>query len=1002
VTGYYLGPQFFLWRRMTLAACALVLFAAVPAQTQSAPTASPRGEAYEKCKSFFSGTATELPDSDENNAFLGSCGWKFADYYELSEAGKAFEREKQMAEHRGDRIKLADALDGQAAIFREKGDFMSADKLLQQAVGIGEEAQDKYELSRLYNSLARLRGEENRPEEAYDYYLRSLKVSQEINNPLRIAVASNNIATYLQSIGDNFHALEYLQQSLSALQQINEELKSATVLTNIGLSYKDLGEFAKAIESIQQGLAIREKFKEPTQLGKSFDTLGIAYLDQGNYAAALEALQKGLEFRTKTALPRHVADSLNNIAMVYEAQGEYAEAISYLHKSVELEKKKLGDAGLEAEIDSNLGEAYFLQGDYPHAAVALQQAVKNAEAAKDKLATVRSQYTLGRLYLREGRLREADEMLSAAAKYFESSHLPPDLGNTLVELSQVKRRRGSLQESLQIATRAKELGEQIGLPEVQWRSLTVLGEVNASLGHRDEAAKSFEAAIAVIEDLRTKVAGAEENRAHFFAERVAPYQERIALALAAEKTDDALYYAERSKARVLVDVIGADRASVTTAMSDDERERETKLRSALASLNSQILAAAQANPPAEKRLATLKPQRDEARLRYEDFESTLYSAHPELAVSRGKVSIVHASDARTLLPSRSAAIVEYAVVRNRTWVFVITTRGVRALELPLTNSQIRQHVERFREQVARRDLNVPDSARLLYQEVVAPADAYLKNKTELVVIPDGVLWDLPYQALQSRPGHYLIEDIAISYAPSLTALREMMRPRSRVGQQATLIAFGNPTIGAGVGPRRKAALMDESLSPLPAAEIQAKSVAQIYSPDSRVYVGAEAREDLWKSESPSYRIVHLATHGVLDNRSPLYSYLVLAPSDDPKDPQNGLLEAWEIMRMSLNADLVVLSACETARGKVSAGEATIGITWAFFVAGSPATLVTQWKVESASSTALMTAFHRGWKGGGTGLSKAKALQMAAVQMLHKRNYSDPFYWAGYILIGDGR
>jgi CHAT domain-containing protein len=108
------------------------------------------------------------------------------------------------------------------------------------------------------------------------------------------------------------------------------------------------------------------------------------------------------------------------------------------------------------------------------------------------------------------------------------------------------------------------------------------------------------------------------------------------------------------------------------------------------------------------------------------------------------------------------------------------------------------------------------------------------------------------------------------------------------------------------------------------------------------------------------------------------------------------------MGMHLNADLVVLSACETARGRVSAGEATIGMTWAFFVAGSPATLVTQWKVESASSTALMTAFHQGWKGGGTGLSKAKALQMAAVQMLHNRNYSDPFYWAGYILIGDGR
>lgn len=999
--GYYLGSEFFLGWGLLLVGI-VMLCGTAPAQAPASTGSSPRGEVYDKCKAFFSSSPKEFPDPEENADFLGSCGWKFLDYFELAEAGKSFDREKEMAERQGDRIKLADALDGQAAISREKGDFANADRLLQQAVGTAEEVQDKYELSRLYNQFGRLRGEQNRPEDAYQYYLRSLQVSQEINNPLRIAVASNNIATYLQSIGDNFHALDYLQQSLSALQQINEELKSATVLTNIGLSYMDLGDFPKATESIQQGLTIRERFKEPTQLGKSFDTMGVAYLDQGNYAAALEALQKGLEFRTKTALPRHVADSLNNIAMVYEAQGEYAEAISYLHKSRELEKKKLADAGLEAEIDSNLGEAYFLQGDYPHAAVALQQAVKNAEAAKDKLAIVRSQYALGRLYLREGRLQEADDLLTTAAKYFESSHLARDLGNTLVELCEVKRRRGSLQESLQIATRAKELGEQIGLPDVQWRSLTVLGEVNATLGHRDEAAKSFEAAIAVIEDLRTRVAGGEENRARFFADRVAPYQERIALALAAGKTDDALYYAERSKARVLVDVIGADRASATTAMSADERERETRLRSALASLNSQILVAAQANPSAGKRLPTLKQQRDEARLQFEDFESTLYSAHPELAVSRGAVSIVRASDARTLLPSRSAGIVEYAVVRNRTWVFVVTTRGVRALELALTNSQLRQQVERFREQVAKRDLNFADTARLLYQHVMGPVNASLRNKTEIVIIPDGILWDLPFQALQSRPGHYLIEDSAISYAPSLTALRQMMRPRSHAGQKATLIAFGNPTIGVGVGRRRKTALMDETLSPLPEAEIQAKSVAEIYSPGSRVYVGAEAREDRWKAEVPSYRIVHLATHGVLDNRSPLYSYLVLSPSEDSENPQNGLLEAWEIMGMRLNADLVVLSACETARGKVSSGEATIGMTWAFFVAGSPATLVTQWKVESASSTALMTAFHQGWKGGETGLSKAKALQSAAVQMLHNRNYSDPFYWAGYILIGDGR
>jgi CHAT domain-containing protein/uncharacterized protein HemY len=1004
--GYYLSKKVFLRRRVSPGTCAgfliaAISFAAAAAQAQTSALAGGRGEFYEKCKSYLSKPAKDLPDSEENNAFLGSCGWKFFDYYEVADAEKAFDQEKQMAERRHDQTKLAEALEGQGGLYREKGDFANAERLLQQALGIDEEMQNKYQLSRLCNSLGRLRGEQNRADEAYTFFLRSLTLAQEINNPLRIAVASNNVATYLQGRGDDIHALDYLQQSLSALEQLNDEPKSTTVLNNIGLSYLSLGDFPKGIEFIQKALAIREKLNDPTLVGKSFDTLGVAYLGQGNYAAALESLQKGLELRTAGGLPRHVADSLNNIAMVYEAQGEYSQAIVYLQRSLAVERK-FGDKDLEAEIYTHLGEVHSLEGNYAQASAALQHALQNAQAVNDKLTAVRTQYALGRLYLQQGRLRKAEDTLNGAREYFESAHLAPELAHTLVELSEVERRRGRLQEGMQLATRAKDMGDEMGLPEAQWRSLTTLGRLNATLGHRDEAAKLFEGAITVVEDLRTRVAGGEENRARFFAERVAPYQERIALALAAGKTDDALYYAERSKARVLMDVIGADRVPDTTGMSEDERQREARLRSVLASLNSQVLVEAQANPADEKRLASLKQQREEARLRYEDFESTLYSSRPELALRRGTLSVVRAAETRTLLTSRSASIVEYAVVRGRTWAFVMSSRGIRVFALGVDNSQLRQQVERFRQQLATRDLRIAEIARALYQETLGPAHDLLKDRDELVIIPDGILWDLPFQALRSGADHYLVEDSAISYAPSLTALREMMRPRQRTNQQQTLLAFGNPTIGTGVVGRRKLTLMDERLAPLPAAEVQAKSVAEVYRPDSRVYVRGDAREDRWKAEAPRYRILHLATHGVLDNRSPLYSYLVLTPSDDPTNPEDGLLEAWEIMKMRLNADLVVLSACETARGRISAGEAVIGLTWAFFVAGSSAIVVSQWKVESESSGVLMMDFHQRWQGGRSGLSKARALQTAAVKLLRSRNYSHPFYWAGYILVGDGR
>jgi CHAT domain-containing protein len=132
----------------------------------------------------------------------------------------------------------------------------------------------------------------------------------------------------------------------------------------------------------------------------------------------------------------------------------------------------------------------------------------------------------------------------------------------------------------------------------------------------------------------------------------------------------------------------------------------------------------------------------------------------------------------------------------------------------------------------------------------------------------------------------------------------------------------------------------------------------------------------------------------------LYSHLALARQE--RGQEDGLLEAWEIMNLRLSAELVVLSACETARGRLAPGEGVIGLMWALFVAGSPATLVSQWKVDSASSTALVSAFHEEWNAHGRRVSKTRALQVASLKVLRSPGFSHPFYWAGFILAGDGR
>jgi CHAT domain-containing protein len=214
--------------------------------------------------------------------------------------------------------------------------------------------------------------------------------------------------------------------------------------------------------------------------------------------------------------------------------------------------------------------------------------------------------------------------------------------------------------------------------------------------------------------------------------------------------------------------------------------------------------------------------------------------------------------------------------------------------------------------------------------------------------------------------------------------------------------MGNPSFGKETVERVGRAYRDEKLEPLPEAEKEVKTLGQLYGASkSEVYVGSEAREDRFKAEAGQAKILHLATHGFLNDANPMYSAVVLASGDSGLE--DGLLETWEIMKMDLKADLVVLSACETARGHIGPGEGVIGLSWALFVAGAPTTVVSQWKVESQSTTALMTAFHRVRKTDvmhHTSFATGRALRDAELELIHSTQYSHPFYWAPFVVIGD--
>jgi len=323
-------------------------------------------------------------------------------------------------------------------------------------------------------------------------------------------------------------------------------------------------------------------------------------------------------------------------------------------------------------------------------------------------------------------------------------------------------------------------------------------------------------------------------------------------------------------------------------------------------------------------------------------------------------------------------------------------------------------VDEFRKLVAGNHPGFRKPGERLYDMLVKPAERDLEGKATLSIIPDGILWELPFQALPTQSNKYLLELYAIYYAPSLQVLGEMRKraanlrssfigkkgggdPAPSEGRAAPqLYAIANPDINGEVSARARAVRNIPFVS-LPETEKEVQTIeAEVYgAKGSRVHIGEAAREDVVKAEMGNYRVVHFATHGALNDRSPLYSYLLLAPGESPNE--DGLLEAWELMGMDLKAEMVVLSACDTARGAVGVGEGMIGMTWALFIAGVPTTVASQWKVPSETTTRLMVDFHKKAKE----MSKAEALREAALEMVKDPRYrTKPFYWAGFVVMGD--
>ena len=662
----------------------------------------------------------------------------------------------------------------------------------------------------------------------------------------------------------------------------------------------------------------------------------------GNLEIARRFFEEARDLAERNNYAEEYAIAAFNIASTYALEGNHEAARPGLEHSAELVKNSL-NAFFKATVLTHLGTNQQMHGEFD-----------GAEGTFDEAVTV-------------------------------AHHVPPSVDNNdtiataYVQRGQFRLAQGRFEQALADARSARE---KFGKSRSD--ALAVEGRALRELGRPIEAEEVLRAAIDFVELELSERQLDEISTAAVLKLKLAPYRELLDLLVAEGCVREALTVAERMRARSLRDSLRNGRVDLSAGMDETRRARELELERAIAEVNRRLLAATDSAD-----IAKLHLERDEARLALRQFRSELYTMHPELGRRRPETSAEYDTWQPSLPPGEVA--VELAVGDDATFLFILEGTSIVLRRIDIRRRELEQQVDAFVDALEKRDLSYRKSARSLYDLLLG--NVQLANARLLRIVPDGALWRLPFHALIDRGGKHLVDRLPVAYSPSLALGR--MRPARRAATR-TLLAFGDPAIATDAANPTKALYRDVKLGRLPEAASEARAIARLYS-GAQVRLGAEARESSFKNDAAAFRILHLAAHSIFDDSAPMFSSIVLAAAEK-NALEDGLLEAREIAELQLNAELAVLSACETARGAVTPGEGMIGLSWAFLAAGVPTTVVSQWKVGSASTADLMIRFHRELR---TGDAPAAALRDAMLALRRDAKWRHPFYWAPFVVIENG-
>jgi CHAT domain-containing protein/tetratricopeptide (TPR) repeat protein len=931
-----------------------------------------------------------LSDTAGAGAALGNVGRGFYEEGSLDSAEASFARSRELAERVGDWRTAGNAIGNLASVSKDRGDLRRAQQLYAQAGEVRERtgdtrgaAADRNNLGLIAQALGDLDG-------ARRAFADALAANRRGGRLEPAALNLVNLGTVASIEGDYAEADARYVEALGIYRSRGNRLEAASVHRNLGLLALRRGDYPRALAQLGDALrTYRETgplVEEVAVLRDIADTRAA----MGNLQGALMALGQAERLAAARGVPASLQAELALARADLDVQfNTLDEADRQYERAAALARRANDGPGL-AEARQGRGYLRLARGDHVGAEKMLALALRTESAFGESRSAAVTRVLLGDAQRQSGETAAARGTLTTAVDSLRTIGDAVGEAAALSALADLEAAGGSAfaAESLYRAGLAR-LGDRPA-PAVAWQLHAGWGEALRRRGALDQAAVELRAAVAETERVAGRLS-LEERRSTYLADKWDVYAQLALVERAGGHSDSAFATSERLRARQMLDLLARGRVAWSRPDGDSLATREADLRRRITELTRRLQSPETAAPalrgPALS-VSTSDAVREalaRAQRAYADLLLAMREANPEYAtLVSGRVVSWHEVSSRL---AADEAFLEYLVSDSTTLVFVVTRDTLAALDLDISRAALASAVDFTRGLLAGparlgalAEWRAP--LRRLYRALIEPIEAtgLLARAHRLLIAPHGELHYLPFAALRAPgpPEQSLVERYQLIAVPSASVwLRLRARPAASTGGSVLALA---PRVTA-----------------LPGTAVEVATIGHLFGHRARVLVGAAATRAAFRAAAPGGSIVHLATFGVLNKDNPLFSYVELAPhgADD------GRLEVHDIFGLALDARLVVLSACRTGLGSgaladVPAGDDWVGLVQAFLSAGTANVLATLWPVADQATAELMRRFYTELA---AGRSEVEALAEAQRAALRNRSTADPFYWAGFELIG---